>query len=86
MFSTFFVNWKTTLAGVLVMIFTFAASNVGLYFDGDAATNPDFQSLFKDIVALAFGGGLLFARDSGVTDFQELGVEEPDSFTAARKR
>lgn len=56
-------NWKTTTAGV-GMLLAVVGGFLGPYFDGNPATNPDYQVLVTMAIA---GVGLLFAKDYNVT-------------------
>lgn len=58
-----FKSWKTTLAGVLQFV-AIAADQIGLLFDGNAATNPDYGIIMASLVTLI---GLIKARDNDVS-------------------
>lgn len=77
MFSNIFTSWKTTLVGVLAFILSFASANIGLYFDADPLTNPDYDELLQGVFILILG---VLARDSKVTDEEAFGLTKPSHF------
>lgn len=56
-------SWRTTIFGVATIVMALAAV-AKAYFDGDPATNPDFEML---VAQISLGIGLIFAKDSVVT-------------------
>lgn len=56
-------NWKTSLAG-FGMILAGIGGFLGPYFDGDPATDPNYQVVIGAVIT---GIGLLVAKDKNVT-------------------
>lgn len=56
-------SWKTTTGGVAAIIIAISGA-VQLLTDGDALTNPDWNSVVAAVVA---GVALIAARDNNVT-------------------
>ena len=55
-------NWETTLAGVGAIAIFVGAALLAL-FDGDPATNPNWNVIINGIVVVLLGGGLMRAKD-----------------------
>jgi hypothetical protein len=56
-------SWKTSVTGIASVLIAVAGA-VQLIFDGDPATNPDWNVTVAAVVA---GIGLMTARDNSVT-------------------
>ena len=54
------MSWKTTASGVLAIVVAVGSAAI-LLLDGDAATNPDWNSVIAAVMA---GLGLILARDN----------------------
>jgi hypothetical protein len=69
MFKAQLASWRTTLAACILAVDAILHA-VSALLDGDATTNPDWNTV---IVVLVAALGLLFARDANVSS-QESGV------------
>jgi len=54
------INWKTTSAAIAAFL-AIMMPQVSMWFDGDAATNPDWNILIAAVGVLLTG---IFARDA----------------------
>ena len=81
-YSAIVINWRTTVLGVVLAVLGFFSEYIGLYFDQDPTTVPEYGNLLDAILTVLFG---VVMRDFGVSDYQTLGIPEPPAYQEARK-
>lgn len=75
MFQKFLINWKTSSAGVLLIVGA-VISLVYAFTDSNSAGRPSEVVLMAQITAIITGFGLIVARDADKSSEETAGVKE----------
>jgi len=77
MSKTFWVNWQTTLAGVIVIVGLGVKIIAALKTKDFGTVFADSKELIPDVIALITGLGLIAAKDKAVTGTGDNAVRPP---------
>lgn len=80
MFSNLLTSWRTTLAGVLVIIFNFLGGNISDLIDGNPETVVEFADIATELALYLLGVLGILSRDNVVSDEEVNGLPRPSQF------